>query len=392
MPRPHARLRPNRLPVAPPPLRHRAHSPGSAARESSLDRVRRLAREHRAGEKPFDPEKRGTWKGSSRDLVVNRMRTNSRRPRGREGLSQQPELLQQLVEMAAESSELPNYKDAESNDHVQAVAAEYDAALRQALEELVTKYPPENGASAEDLWEAQAPYLVLMTLRGEGVGIWDGDWEEFYSDTERAEDFLKQRLRRFATHAGSGKLEEAFMDAAYESCGGSHSQNGHRRGDKHGGELLEGEGEGFILIESEPNDRHPYVLVNPLDYPGNKLFGLHFEYGTHLLVWSRHLENALEPAAEWLAEHAPGLLVSQEEEQRLFEEAKSDNPELSDEEAQEEAVSDMTYTEAGYISVDWGVNFDSDAHGEQDPLFRAALEASKEEYAEVWPDSDVPDR
>lgn len=68
---PARRLRPNRLPVAPPPLRHRVHSPSAAPRESSLDRVRRLAREHRAAEKPFDPEKRGDWRGSSRDLVVN---------------------------------------------------------------------------------------------------------------------------------------------------------------------------------------------------------------------------------------------------------------------------------------------------------------------------------
>lgn len=39
--------------------------------QSSLDRVRRIAREHRQTEKPFDPEKRGSWRGSSRDLVVN---------------------------------------------------------------------------------------------------------------------------------------------------------------------------------------------------------------------------------------------------------------------------------------------------------------------------------
>lgn len=50
---------------------HSAHTPSlrsSAPRESSLERVRRIAREH---EKPFDPSKRGTWRGSSRDLVVN---------------------------------------------------------------------------------------------------------------------------------------------------------------------------------------------------------------------------------------------------------------------------------------------------------------------------------
>lgn len=79
------RLRVNRLPVAPPPLRHRVHSPSSAPREGSLDRVRRLAREHRRAEGPaFDPEKRGTWRGSSRDLVVNPPRARRGDKHGRE--------------------------------------------------------------------------------------------------------------------------------------------------------------------------------------------------------------------------------------------------------------------------------------------------------------------
>ncbi len=167
--------------------------------------------------------------------------------------------------------------------------------------------------------------------------------------------------------------------------------NGHRRGDKHGQELIEGEEE-FIVIEREPDDRHPFILVNPTDYSGMKLYGLDFEYNTHILVWARHLENALEPAAEWLEKYAPGLLVSREEEQRLFEEVKEEYPDIDDDEAQEKATADLTYTEAGYIGVEWGVSFDSDVHGEGDELFKAALEASKEEYAETWPGSDVPAR
>lgn len=58
-----------RRPIAPPPLRHRVHSP--PPRESSLERVRRIARTHQTSERPFDPERRGSWQGSSRDLVVN---------------------------------------------------------------------------------------------------------------------------------------------------------------------------------------------------------------------------------------------------------------------------------------------------------------------------------
>ena len=78
---PRHRLRPNRLPVAPPPLRHPTHSPSARPRESSLERVRRISREHRATEKPFDPSRRGTWQGSSRDLVVNGRR-HRKNPKG----------------------------------------------------------------------------------------------------------------------------------------------------------------------------------------------------------------------------------------------------------------------------------------------------------------------
>lgn len=71
MPLRRRRLAQNRLPVAPPPLRSRAHSPSARSREDSLARVRRVAREHQASERPFEPEKRGSWRGRSGDLVVN---------------------------------------------------------------------------------------------------------------------------------------------------------------------------------------------------------------------------------------------------------------------------------------------------------------------------------
>lgn len=62
---------------------HSVHTPSlrssAAPRESSLERVRRIAREH---DRPFDPSKRGTWQGSSRDLVVN---SSKRFKQAREG-------------------------------------------------------------------------------------------------------------------------------------------------------------------------------------------------------------------------------------------------------------------------------------------------------------------
>lgn len=140
------------------------------------------------------------------------------------GLATNATLLQSFVEMAAESQELDS-QHADLMEEVYEAAREYDAALEAALEELVKKYPPENGASADDLWNAEAPFLVLMTLRGEGVGIWDGDWTDFYEDTDKAEAFLKKKLSKFADGTGGGSLEEAFNSAAYQTCEGSDDED-----------------------------------------------------------------------------------------------------------------------------------------------------------------------
>lgn len=134
------------------------------------------------------------------------------------GLSTDDGLLDQFVQMAAESAELSCYDEAEATPEVQAEAKRYDKALAEALSDLVEKYPPKNGATADDLWDAKGPYLVLMTLRGEGVGIWDGRWDEFYDDTKKVETFLEKRLGKFADDTGGGSLEEAFINAAFETC------------------------------------------------------------------------------------------------------------------------------------------------------------------------------
>lgn len=234
-------MRANRLPVAPPPLRHRVHSPAGAgsSRESSLDRVRRLAREHRVVEKPFDPEKRGTWRGSSRDLVVNPARS--------------------------------------------------------------------------------------------------------------------------------------------------------RRGDKHGRESSQE----FIVIEEEGSSEPGFILVNPLDYPQyrgdlshrgdamrrSELFALQFGAyrWTKLLVWARSAETALEEASGWLADHAPGIFVDQEELRRFEAEYRKENPDADDDDVMNEAYADLTYTEAGYID-EWTIN---DVRPGTE-MFEEALEASKEEYELVY--------
>jgi len=130
--------------------------------------------------------------------------------------------LDQLVEMAAESLEYPNADEAYATEEVRQLASEFDDAVYDALEEVVRRYPPKGDATAEDLFDADGPYNILMTLRGEGVGIWDGRWEEFYDDTEEVERLLKQKLVKWAD-----KLEDAFHNAAYETGGGEEYDEEH---------------------------------------------------------------------------------------------------------------------------------------------------------------------
>lgn len=115
-----------------------------------------------------------------------------------------------------------------------------------------------------------------------------------------------------------------------------------------------------------------YYFVNPLEYypkkrkyynsPGNELYALSFgAYGwTRLLVYASSLEDALEEAAGWLADFAPGHLSDLSEEYKdALKEATEELGEDADEEelqakAQEIAETDMTYTESGWLtSHEW---------------------------------------
>lgn len=119
----------------------------------------------------------------------------------------------------------------------------------------------------------------------------------------------------------------------------------------------------------------------PTNGRGTKLWWFQFgAYGdTYVFVWGGSLEDALEEAAGWLADNAPGLLTSEKEmAERFQEEAEDqgvswppedwDDPEV--ESVREAAEADMTYTESGWIpSWEWYVN---------------ELHPGDELYAEVW--------
>ncbi len=167
-----------------------------------------------------------------------------------------------------------------------------------------------------------------------------------------------------------------------------------RRGDKHGRET----DEEFLVIEEEGSSEPGFIVVNPLDLPlggrrqtamrKTELFALQFgAYGwTKLLVWARSAETALEEASGWLAEHEPGIFVDQDALRRMEEEYREENPDADDEHVMDEAYTDLTYTEDGYIpSWEWTLD---DVSGSE--LFDVALKASQEEYERVY--GEKPER
>jgi hypothetical protein len=114
--------------------------------------------------------------------------------------------------------------------------------------------------------------------------------------------------------------------------------------------------------------RHRYVLW----------FGA---YGpTRLMVWANDLDSALEEAAEWLSEKAPGLIMKEwsDEHKDLIREVCEERgisfPEgfqAMDMETQwdiaEQAEADLTRTESGFLtSYEWGLDLEDPTRAELD--------------------------
>jgi len=132
--------------------------------------------------------------------------------------------LTQFVEMAADSADYPYPHKAKATPEVLKEAKKFEKDLEKALKEWVKKSPLKDPYDVDDLMDAEGAYLVLMTLRGEGVGIWDGDWDEYFvnprADLKVLDKFLERKLGRYADDAGTGSLNMAFDNAAYDTCGG----------------------------------------------------------------------------------------------------------------------------------------------------------------------------
>lgn len=117
------------------------------------------------------------------------------------------------------------------------------------------------------------------------------------------------------------------------------------------------------------------VLVNPENrdytrYRGDTVRGNCFvlcfgAYGwTRLMVWEDHLEDALDTAVDWLAEHAPGLLCTDAVDEAYTEALASG---MSEDEAWDESLIDVT--SAGncgdhILSYEWNISLENPTRAE----------------------------
>ena len=139
------------------------------------------------------------------------------------------------------------------------------------------------------------------------------------------------------------------------------------------------------------------VLVNPGErefmYSGRGEQGAYLvtlgAYGcTRLLIWARSFDDAIEEAAEWCADHAPGLLADEAVEEAYRErlaELIADDPTYHSadndetiERAHEEATQDTIAYDHGHYFHSWEVNGIG-------PLSRESIlrETGREEDADI---------
>lgn len=136
-------------------------------------------------------------------------------------------LIQELVVMAAEDEELENAREATPLPMLVKMFRAFEMACLGALFEVLggDKHPYylKEGVSIQDLMDAEGPFLILMTLLGHGVGIWDGSWDQFFTnpkeDIPDVEKALKSSLAYFASDAGGGSIYEELRFSAMYSLG-----------------------------------------------------------------------------------------------------------------------------------------------------------------------------
>lgn len=154
----------------------------------------------------------------------------------------------------------------------------------------------------------------------------------------------------------------------------------------------------FVLADPDRYNGPTVFIANPLNVESeNTVYVFQFgAYGdTWVAVLNENFDDALDIATEWLAEYAPGLLVSDEEMKSAYDEALKElveggadpDDEQTQQKAQEQAETDLTYTESGYLrSWEWhGGEADND-------LAQRIVNKSSNIYRKEYGDEPNPSR
>ncbi len=151
-------------------------------------------------------------------------------------------------------------------------------------------------------------------------------------------------------------------------------------------------------FEVEDAEGRKFIVLNPGEYdfhsggrhrahrPSEGLIGLWFNQcaPTRILVWADGYEDALEEAAGWLADYAPGTFTTFDENdiaaarKEVAEESDLDPEDVSEDAIQEHLETDMTYTESGLIPSDeWGDVCSPEGHPADEALVRVVTALGK---------------
>jgi hypothetical protein len=138
----------------------------------------------------------------------------------------------------------------------------------------------------------------------------------------------------------------------------------------------------FIGVDAPLSYERRIELANaPQDGDDGQCFV--FEFGavgtTYVAAWGHGIEDCLENAAQWLADHAPGHLTDLADEYREYNlEARYQGAteEQAEEYAREQAEVDMSYTERGWLnSAEWTYTLENPAQADMQKFL--GVESSK---------------
>lgn len=153
-------------------------------------------------------------------------------------------------------------------------------------------------------------------------------------------------------------------------------------------------GQTFVMDDSSLHHTFTVFIANPLDVESDDNDITIFTFGAygdhHVAVLNKNLEDGLEEAAEWLSQHASHHLISDDRMKELYDEALEELVEAGEDpedeetmqQAQEQAETDLTYTESGYLtSWEWSMDEHPDP-SLADRIVNKSLNMYRKQYGE----------